>query len=232
MSPTDDDRVLQRYVAGLPVDEAALAAAVTGRAVEATIVTEAMLAALESPESTVRLRAAERAARMAVLAPRISRALARAVTGDVDLRVRAAAADALRGHALDVPGEVAQPEPVPRSSPAWTGLRLLFRRVQMRGATTMLVPLDRDDAPARGLAVLGQDGLWGIALSGLPAAFAGARVTLRMLDDAGQVTVQATAAERVSEDGVVMIVIPRAAGTPGEIERLMAGEVELVADDA
>ena len=232
MSPDDEDRALQRYVAGLPVDEATLTAAVTGRAVESTIVTEAMLAALESAEATARLRAAERAARMAVLAPRIARELTRAVTADVDLRVRAAAADALAGHGLEVPGQVPEATDVLGTSPTWAGLRLLFRRVQMRGVTTMLVPLDRDDAPAQGFAVRGEDGLWSIALSGLPASFAGARVTLRMIDDAGQVTVQATAGEPVSDDGSVTIIISRAAGSLDEIEHHMAGEIEIVADDA
>lgn len=58
-------------------------------------VARALLDLLDSPQATLRLRAAERITRMAEVAGPVVDALMRCATGDVDLRVRAVAARAL-----------------------------------------------------------------------------------------------------------------------------------------
>lgn len=244
MTSRDDERALQRYVAGLDVDEDDLVPAVTARAVDRSIVADALIDALSAPESTVRLRAAERAARMAEPVPRVVAALTLAASTDVDLRVRAAAEHALRTHGL--PGTGAAPAaPADETAIARargqigerirSALTVSFRVVAMRGSprrgasTILLVALERADAPARGIATLGDDGLWSIALTGLPAPFAGGHATLRLLDAAGEPTLVVTSGEPVTGEGSVVIVIPSEAGTPDETMRHLRGDIQLVA---
>lgn len=245
MSSRDDERALQRYVAGLDVDEDRLAPAVTARAVERSIVAEALIDALAAAEATVRLRAAERAARMAEPVPRVVAALTLTAGTDVDRRVRAAAEHALRTHGLD---ELS--EPVAQSTgdmagdrargrigePIRSAFTVPFRVVAMRGSspqrgarTLLLVALEGADAPARGIATLGDDGLWSIALTGLPAPFAGGHAMLRALGTEGEPTLVVTSADPVTDEGAVRIVISSEAGTPDEVLGHLRGEVELIA---
>jgi hypothetical protein len=88
-----------------PAGEAALAAAIAAGALDHAVVVRALLDLLDRPQATLRLRSAERIARMAGVAAPVVDALARSAAGDVDLRVRAAAARALRAHGLAAPDE-------------------------------------------------------------------------------------------------------------------------------
>jgi hypothetical protein len=231
VSSADNDRAILRFVAGVSVDEDALAEAIAARAVDRAAVVEALVGALLSPEATARLRAAERVARMEDVAREVADVLTRIAVADIDRHVRAAASTALRTHDEPLPGEppLSVKPPPRRSVPS-----IAFRRVAIRSGPSeplVLLPLDRANAHCHGLVSLGDDGLWRVALTGLSAAFAGTRPVLRARGDDGPI-VLGTATQAVTSDGAVTIIIARDVGTTREVERRLAGTVELTLADS
>lgn len=241
MNRDDDDRSIDRFVAGLPVDEDALADAITARGIERTIVVEALVGALESTEATARLRAAERVARMEDVAEPVARALTRIAGGDVDLDVRAAAAAALRTHGEPVPGEPMPSHATRRPTEAAVARRasrlsVAFQHMAMRSGESaapllLLLPIDRAKAPARGSARLDDAGSWSVTLSGLAGEFAGTRPLLWVPGEDGLPFHLGTAADPVTSGGSVTIVIGPEAGSASDVQRLLSGRVELHAPD-
>lgn len=240
MTSNEDRRSLERFVAGLDVDEDALAAAVTARAVDRTIVVEALLAALASPLASVRRRAAQRVARMDDVAPRIAAELTLIAGADPDERVREAGVTALRAHDLLVPGGPAEPgtarsrgAPAARSIGAGLLASLWMRPMTMRSAQPVLLLLPRNRAGApetRGRVTDDEDGSLLIVLSGLPEQFAGHRPTVRVQRDpqSDAYTAIGTAAEPVTEAGVAMIRIDRDVGPVDEIRRWLSRDIEVI----
>ena len=98
MSFADADRQVARFVAGLPVDAEALAAALAARSLDRVVVSEALLAGLAGPAARMRLATARRSARMAWLTPRVAALLARMAVEDDDEDVQDACRAALRTH--------------------------------------------------------------------------------------------------------------------------------------
>ena len=240
MTADDETRALERYVAGLDVDEQALAAAVTGRAVDRTIVVEALLTALASPHTGVRRRAAQRVARMADIAPRVAAELTVIAATDPDEGARDACVAALQAHTLPVPGAT-QPAGAARSGrePAAPSLgerllaSLVLRPMIMRSAQAAvhLVAHDRADlAGMYGTLKEDDDGTLIVELRGLPPEFAGTRPTVRVRRDANAAafTAIATAAEPVSADGQVTVRIGPDAGPVGDVRRCFDRAIELV----
>lgn len=240
MTAGEDKRALERFVAGLEVEEHALAAAVTARAMDRTIVVEALLAALSSPQASERRRAAERVARMADVAPRIVAELTLIAGADSDERAREAGAAALRAHGLPVPGTAAGPErTTSRTASAMESVgdrlraSLWLQSLSMRSkdAVVLLVSRDPTEAPdMRGRLIVDDDGNVMIVLSRLPASFAGSRPTMLVRRDAASAFTEiGTADEPVSADGAATIRIAPEIGTLEDVEGWLEREVELVA---
>src|SRR3954463_13197420 len=101
----DDDRAIDRFVAGAPVDADALAMAITAKATDRAVVVEALLKNLASDEAIVRVRAAERVARMPDVAPAVAARLRELAVNDAHPGAREACAAALRAHRED--GQIA-----------------------------------------------------------------------------------------------------------------------------
>lgn len=238
MTDGDDKRALERYVAGLDVDADTLATAMTARAIDRTLVVEALLGALASPQVAVRRRAAQRIARMDELAPRIAAELRLVAATDADERVREACDAALLTHGEGVREEAdATSQPVP----AWRALgeRLLaslwLKPLIMRSgnAVLLLVARERADAPAtRAYLTAGDDGVLTLALTGLPADFTGTRpaVLVRREPDAPYETIGA-AEQPVSMDGVANIRIAPEIGSSADVRRWLSRDIELVATE-
>lgn len=242
MNGDDDDRAINRFVAGLPVDEDALDGAISAHAVDRMIIVEALVGALDSMEATARLRAAERIARMPDIARPVAGALTRLVVADADLDVRAAAAAALRTHGEPVPGEPARRRAAPQSTEApvlgrtASRLSVALRRVAFRSGdeaiTLLLLPIDRADVPVRGRARLGDGDRWSVTIDGLGAEFMGTYPRLWVLDADGTPFVLGTAADPVAADGSVTIAVRAEAGSAIDVQRMLSGRVELnVPDD-
>ena len=105
MSTAVDKQTLERFIAGLPTDEPALAAAVSAQAVARAIVIDVLLDLLASSASATRLAAARRIVGMASVAPNVAARLELIAIEDDDPRVRAQCTDALRAHRLPVRGD-------------------------------------------------------------------------------------------------------------------------------
>lgn len=226
MSSGDDERIIRRFVSGLPVDDDALAEAVASRAIDRTAFARALMAALSSDEATARLRACERVARMDHIADDVARMLDRIASADVDTQVRAAAGSALHAHGRHDPEQ--RPQDAVRYVPS-----ISLRLVSLRSGSSrprLLLPVNRADAPASALASQLDDGRWHVVVTGLPAAFVGTRPVLRARDGVAPV-VLGRAAEPVAPGGEVTIVIPATAGTTQEIERRLATTLDLTLDD-
>jgi hypothetical protein len=180
MSEDEDRRAIDRLVAGLPVEPDALATAITGKAVDRTVVVEALLKGLDDPEAVVRRRTARRVGRMADVAPRLAARLTVLAGSDEDDRSREASAAALRAHGLPVPGEPERDGPKSASAfPVAVGLLLrasVSRSVRHRFA---LAPLYTTDAPQLEVKVHEEHGELRLELSGLPPAFVATRPVLR-----------------------------------------------------
>ena len=243
MTSGDDKRALERFIAGLEVEEDALAAAVTARAVDRTIVVEALLTALSGPEAAVRRRAALRVARMADVAPRIVAELTLIAAADPDERARAAGAAALRAHGLREPGAAAEPGPAPSGRPSAApspGRRvraalwlqpLTFRAEEAR---VSLRPRVETDAPEMsGRLVSDDEGRVLMILARLPATFAGSHPTVRARRDPGSTAYSdiGTATAPVSADGAVTILIDPEVGSLDEAIAVLDHDIELVVPD-
>lgn len=208
-------------MAGLPVDEDALAKAVTAKALDRTIVIEALLQGLDSPEPVVRRRAAERVTRMPYAAPQVAARLNYLAIEDADAGVRNASAEALRAHGH---GIEAAAEDRPR-------LRVLLLRLSVarsgEGPTLRLrypaeAPLFRAslDLTAPGEARL--------ELSGLPADFTGTRPLLRAArQPGGPLEPLARAEQPVSDHGEMTLRIPLEGTSPAELEERLGNGVDL-----
>lgn len=226
MSTEDDRRAIERFVAGAPVDAATLATAITARAVDREIVVEALLKGLASPEAVVRRRAAERAARLPDLAPRVAARLEVLAVHDEDGRTREASAIALRTHAGDDP---AAREPEPQRPRFVLGLKVAtLRSTGLQG----IVPSPLTSAPDLRVTIREEDGDIWLDLTGLPAAFAGTRPILRVARDPGSGPREVAQAEApVSPDGTGRIRIPRETASLDELLAWMSNRAQLVVPD-
>ena len=238
MSAAADRRALDRFVAGLDVDEDALATAIVGKAVDRTVVVEALLKALASPQPALAVLGAQRIARMPDVAKPVAAQLTLIAAGEDegDERVRTACAAALRAHGLPVPGDDGKrgnpldPKPVPVFA------RLMLRALMMRSEQPIvsLEPVYSEDAPhVRGELSEDEDDVLHVKLTGLPPEFHGRRLELsvRRDVDARELTTIATAQARVSPDGAVAIRIEPELGSVADIRRWLAAGIELVASE-
>jgi hypothetical protein len=223
---SDDDRTIERFIAGVRVDEADLAAAAARRAVDRTIVVDALVRALEHPEAAVRLLTAQRLARMTNVGDVLVGRLTYAAGGDPDLRVRAAARAALRIHRVT-------PDERERRDTRRAGsilVSLAFQPAFLRGtrAVVRLHAADRTDAPDAWARLLAEDLLVRVVLTGLPAGFASLRPTIRIAGDDGEDIDVATAAQPVAGDGSVTIDVAPGTRTQDEMADILASGFELV----
>lgn len=201
MSTDDDRRTLERFVAGVPVEDAALAGAVARHANERGAIVASIVDGLADDRASVRRRLALRAAAALDLDPAIAARLRVLVDQDPDPRVREASAAALRAHDLPVPGE-----PSTRPAPATFRLRLALKLVAVRDAGTerslTLKPEYQGDATGF-QASLQHDGLT-LQLEGLPADWAGSTPVLLTGPPDARLRV-GSAVEPVGPDGVVRV---------------------------
>jgi hypothetical protein len=221
MSSDDGRRVLDRFVAGLPVGADELAEAITAVALERSVVVQAIVRGLTDASPLVRLRMARRVGEMAEVDAVIVAQLRVAVVQDDDVRVRETCAAAMRAHAVAVPGEPPPGEPRgERGTRARAGLALrLMLAGQTRGdeARVRIVPRWRDDAEGlSGRCYLAGPGAPRIELESLPTAWVGSLPGLRAdRPDAGP-AVLGTAASPVGADGRVSIPLQPPAGSSNE----------------
>ena len=222
MSSGDDERTIERFIAGVRVDEADLAAAAARRAIDRTIVVEALVRALEHPEAAVRLLTAQRLARMRNIGDELVGRLTYAAGSDPDLRVRAAADAALRVHRVAPDGSERRELRRARS--------LVFQPAFLRGTRSVvrLHAADRADAPDAWARIVAEDDLVRVVLTGLPADFASLRPTIRIAGDDGEDVDVATATQPVAGDGSVTIDVAPAARTRDELAEVLATGFELV----
>ena len=238
MSQDERRAALERYVAGLQVDDDTLAHAVAESAVERAVVVEAILKGLNAPDPGVRRRIARRTRRMRQLDPAVGARLAVLVDQDADLRVRSACAEALHAHGLPVPGEPQRPEAerAPRAARVPWRLPVLALRAYV---------VNSDDAPPLSFEPLfasaqAGDGLEGdlhddgpagvrVELRGLPSAYAGVQPVLRAVREAGGPLVSLARAEApVSDGGMATFRIPLSDGTPDDVRGWCLLGVDLV----
>jgi hypothetical protein len=245
MDSADRDRALDRFVAGLPVGEAELAEAVAARAVDATIVVNALLRGLNDEAAIVRLRSSRRVAKMAELPPRLAVELRRLAAADTDRRVRAAAETALVAHeAADEPEHdltyISRLVEAARRlglGSLWVTPRRVRGQLAIQGSGARRIiltfyALDRAEAPATRVQLIAQDGAMRLELARVPQAFVGSR--LAVIAHAGETqaaTAVAVSTEPVDDAGFVTIAIPPALGTPEQIAQSLATELEIVVVD-
>lgn len=227
MTSADDRRAIERFLAGLPVDEDELAQAIAAQAIDRTIVAESLVRGLEHPEAVVRLRTAQRVARMDDVSPAVMARLVVIAETDVDLRVRAAGAEALRVHGQPVPSEGDRPRV------AQPAISLRFRRLVLRSTRPSVIKLETADPTIAPEAVarvtIVESGLLRVEVFGLPPSFFGTRPTVCVRrEDSGEPLDVATAAQPVAIDGSVMIDVGPEAGPVAEVKGWLAAGLELV----
>lgn len=229
MSDDEDDRILQRFVAGLPVAEDELARAVAMRATERSIVVDALLRGLEDDEPAARLRIAERAGELTALAPEIAAALVRQAAIDDDARVRAACADALHAHGLAAPGDPAETAMATRRGLRFPALRLFAvtaRSADGSGTRTTLTSRHGDGGRIGGHVT--DDGRGGaiVTVTDLPSAFERTRPFLLGDLGPGPLTPIAEAEAVVGPDRSASFSIAAVDGSAREVARwLEVGEL-------
>lgn len=216
-----DRHALQRFVAGLDVDADALATAITARALDATIVDEALLRTLADPETVVRRRAARRIARMDSLAPEVAAVLRQLAATDPDADTRASAEAALASHAP--PPAVAADPSRPR---ALALLRLAAIRSRAEDELYAFEPVLHDEAPYADALLRVEGGAVVLVLAGLPTPFTG---TLPAVVAGGEVLARATFP--VTAEGQVTIAFAPEAGTLAALWRRLE-RFEVVVDAA
>lgn len=238
MDASDRDRTIERYVAGLPVGEDDLVVAVTARAIDATIVVEALLRGLDHGSPVIRARAAKRVGRMADIPQRLSARLQQVEASDADHRVRESAEVALLAHRVAVPSDPRPPRTGVGALPAiW--LRPLVTRSPgpVRGVTgpaalLRFVALDRAEAPAMRGELVEEDDELRIELRRLPERYAGCRLAVYVRSArSDEATEIAVAGGAVSETGAVMIPIDRGTATIEDLAQRLRTELELVVVD-
>lgn len=233
MSADDDRRAIERFVAGLPVEADALTTAITAKAVDRTVVIEALLKGLASSESVVRRRAAQRVARMPDVAPRVAARLTLLAGTDDDERSREASAAALRAHGVPVPGEAPTGEVAPARASLAGVLRLKALVTRAPYAPITLVARYREDAPDLLGQLKDEVGNVRLELSGLPQAFAGTRPALRTRREAGSgpLVPIAWAEMPVSTGGDVTLSIPLEGASVDDLVDWLANGLDLVIPD-
>ena len=225
MTSEEHERTIERFIAGVRVDEADLAAAAAGRAIDRTIVVEALVRALEHPEAAIRLLTAQRLARMANVGDELVGRLTLAAGSDPDLRVRAAAGAALRVHAV-----TDEPEPRRARRAGAILVALAFEPAFLRGtrAVVRLYASDAAEAPDAWARIVAEEDLLRVELTGLPAGFASLLPTIRIAGSGGEHIDVATAAQPVADDGSVTIDVVPAAGTLHELADILQTGFDLV----
>jgi hypothetical protein len=222
MDRADRDHALDRFVAGLPVDEEELSTAVAASAVDAAIVVDALLRGLEDESPVIRARAAHRVERMIDIAPRLEARLRQLAADDDDVRTRERAAAALRAHALAVPGEAGAAPDAPGRRPL---PRLWLKLVTTRGVGPVrgtkpgelrvlfsFLALDRTETPAARGRIIEQDDELRMDLVGLPESFVGHRLQVfAYVSGSSLATMFGIAETPVSESGSVSMPIAAAA---------------------
>jgi hypothetical protein len=186
---TDDDRAIDRFVAGAPVDADELATAITAKAVDRAIVVEALLKNLASDEPVVRRRAAERVARLPDLPDQIAARLTEMAVNDGHARAREACAAALVAHGRPVPGAPRPAEPTSAAEPRRWSLRVLITAARpARGADfeATIGPRYEEDAPRLRGRLYDSPAGARLELTGLPQEFAGTRPEIRAQRARGQ----------------------------------------------
>lgn len=226
MSVEDDRRALDRFVAGLPVDPDALAIAITAKAVDRTIVVDALLKGLADPTAAVRRRTALRIGRMPEADPRLAARLGVLADADDDPGTREASAASLRAHGLPVPGEGEDAAASSGAHAPW----VLLRASVARSATRRIEVAARyaSDAPQLDGDLVEDPGGARADLRGLPPEFAGTRPALRAARAPGPLTAIGTAEAPVSPDGSVTIRIPLEDTSFDDLVDWVASGVDLV----
>lgn len=228
MESPDDDRAIDRYVAGMPVDANELSRAVTGRAIDATIVVEALLRGLAHESADVRARTTKRVAELVELPPRLEARLRQVALADAIDRVREGAAAALQAHgedAVDDTGAVTV-----RRASRFASLRLVPRAMRgaVRDTQAVVVVLrfrgrDQEDAPGLRASLLQEGEQLRIALERLPEAYAGQRLAVFVRSGEAQDETQiAVADEPVSPTGEASLPVAPGLGTAEQIAALLA----------
>lgn len=233
MTSDEDRRAIDRFIAGAPVRSDALANAIAAKAVDRSIVVEALLEGLHDAEPVVRRRTALRIGRMPEADARLAARLTVLAGSDDDAACREASAAALRAHGLAVPGEAAQPARAPRR---FARPSLLLRAWAVRSAAGGLEVAARyvEDAPNLDAHLLeASRGEARLELQGLPADFAGTRPVLRarVAPAPRPLTPVGRAAIPVSADGRVTISIPLDDTSFDELADWLTGGVDLVVPD-
>ena len=232
MSTEDDRAAIERFVAGAPVEADALAAAITAKAVDRTVVVEALLKGLGDPDPVIRLRTAFRIARMPEVDLRVTATLTLTAASDADAGCRDAASAALRRHELPVPGERAEDA----GTSARARPRLLLRAWAVRSAAggVDLAARYREHAPNLDAQLLEAPGGHArVELRGLPPAFAGTRPLLRarVVPAPEPLTPVGRAAHPVSADGEVTIEIPLEGASLDELADWLTAGADLTVPD-
>lgn len=258
MDSTDRDRAVDRFVAGLDVDDEELATAVAARAVDATIVIEALLLGLQDDSPVVRIRSAKRVGRLIELPSRLEARLRQLAVSDADRRVRDGADAALHAHgkSLDgsrdpaqvatrrgsrVPAEVAAGRvsasrlgfPLLWFKPRITRGRPAVRGPQERRVILTFFARDRAEIPAMRVQLIAEGGALHLELIRVPEAYVGCRLAVVAHDAAtGSTREMAVATEPVDDAGFASMPITPGIGTDEAIARaLSTSELEFVVVD-
>lgn len=232
----DRDRALDRFVAGMPVDEDDLADAVAARTVDVALIVDALLLGLDDDAAEIRLRAAERIARLVALPPRLQARLHRLAATDTNRHVRAAAEATLLAHEPQV-----DPKPPGRAEALRAALASIWLVPRAtRGASVWgtsgaahvvreFRAQDRAEGPSVHGALIEQDLRLRLELKRLPEQFRGRRLALRVPGDAdGPERELGTAAMLTDETGFVSIDIVAGDRTVEDIAELLSSAFEIV----
>lgn len=245
MDSADRDRALDRFVAGMRVDEDDLADAVAARAVDVALIVDALLLGLNNDAAEIRLRAAKRIARLVALPPRLEERLHDLAAKDPNRHVRAAAEAALLAHEDSVEREF---DPTHIGRPVELARRLGFaslwvrpRRVrgqapiqgpQSRRIVATFFPRDPTAAPAMRVQLIAEDGAMRLELTRVPDAYIGLRLAVVAHDVTTKTAADVAVATGLVDDvGWVSIAIPPSFGTEEEIARALATQLEFVVVD-
>jgi hypothetical protein len=233
MDLPDDDRAIDRFVAGMPVDRDELSRAVSARAVDATIVVEALLRGLAHESADVRARTTKRVAELVELPPRLEARLRQLALTDAIRRVREGAVAALGAHEIDVVEDSVAVKV--RRAPRFAALRLVPRT--MRGAVHGTQPVevvlvfrarDREQAPGlRGKLVREGEELR-IELERLPEAYVGQLLAVfARIGESADETQIAVAHSPVSPAGEASLPVAPGLGTVEQIAALLDTAIDV-----
>jgi hypothetical protein len=232
MSREDDRRATDRFVAGLPVEPDALTEAITARAVDRTVVIEALLSGLADGAAAVRRRTATRIGRMPDVDPEVAARLTVIAGTDGDADVQAEAVAALRTHGLPVPGDrapTAEQHRAPRRS--FMSVLLLRASVARSGDFPVEIQARYDpDAPEIEVtSVREAPAELRLDLTGLPPTLAGTEPVLRgrVVPAPAPLTALGTATGPVSDDGRVTIRVPLEVTSIAEVTSRLLREADL-----